>query len=191
MALIKFRGQNKEKLVSNPLLTSLALFFVLSFLWYLKTPGWYRYFFPIHLIALVFLPAALMFLIRRQGPIILFLSALAVFQAVHLGYSYKNLASGDSLTIGNFLNQQIGTGESVLVTSKPEVSYLLESSNLYQFIFINKQLVIGRNILEEKLTDYIVTGRRDDPFVLGSKELIESRYQLLREIGHYRVYKKQ
>ena len=47
----------KKEILSTQI--ALISFVVLNFLWYLKTPGWYRYFFPAHLVLFLFFPAGL------------------------------------------------------------------------------------------------------------------------------------
>ncbi len=190
----------RELLKSAPLVVGLAIFIALSFLWYLKTPGWYRYFFPIHILVILFFAPALDIVTKQLVPFfakekyarLLSISSvmvLIVFQAGFLVLHYNDFYSDRVLELQEYATDNIPKEASIFVASKPEAAFILDMPNLYQYIFINKNLIIGENILSQTQVDYLITGRAGDQFVLDNEELINRDYILAREMGYYRIYK--
>ncbi len=191
--LISFRRDKKF----GPLIFMLLSFVVLEFLWYLKTPGWYRTFFPAHILLIILFPASLFSITSHfkifSRPILKFfpyaiLSVLIVIQAGHLFLNYNALAANDVLLVKKYVAENIPRDASILVMSQPQITFVIDHKNLYQFIFIRKGVVIGKNTLGKNNPDYFIIGRDDKQFYEESKSIIESDYKLLQQIGHYKIY---
>lgn len=190
----------RELLKYSSLILGIAFFIAFSFFWYLKTPGWYRYFFSIHILVILFFVPAIDIMIKRFAlffkkekyawPLsVFFVTALIIFQAGFLLSHYNDFNSERVLELKEYAMDNIPKEAIVFVASKPEVAFILDMPNLYQYIFINKNLIIGQNILSQMRVDYLITDRAGDQFVLDNEELIDRDYILEREIGHYRIYK--
>lgn len=168
---------------------AILLFGLLAWLWYLKTPGWYRYFFSIHLLAIVFFVPALRFLFGRLSKVILLL--LFLVQASHLLLNYNTFSSRHAINAANFLNINVPAEASILVVSHPEVTYLLKHKNVSQFIYINKRLSIGTDYIVNKNLDYIITADSETDFLNKNAEILESSYYNENIFGHYIFFKKK
>jgi len=183
----------------NSVVGGFLIFMFISFLWYLKTPGWYRYFFPIHVLAILFFPASLMIVAERIGAYFqkerimktlgkAAIGALIIFQAGFLIINYNQFSSGDLPRLKDYAEKNISGDSSVFIINLPEAAFLLNDKNLYQYIFINEDLTI-KSDYQEHLTDYIIVGSADDKFILDNKNLIDFEYVLEQKIGRYNIYK--
>lgn len=176
------------------------IFIFISFLWYLKTPGWYRYFFSIHVLAILFFPASLAMVAERIGiyfqkeKIVKILGeaiigALIIFQAGFLIVNYNQFYNDSPLRLKEYVEKNIPENSSVFIVNLPEAAFLLNYKNLYQYIFINESLTIKSDI-KEYSSDYIIADSSDDKFILENRNLIDFEYVLEQKIGHYVIYKK-
>ena len=181
----------KRKYISeaHPLLLLFIVFVLLSFVWYLKTPGWYRYFYSIHVIVILFFPVALVSLFNKRRIAMFIFLGLFAFQTAYLLMNYNRFNSDNLLVLKNYIEEIVDDNESIFVVSKPEVVFILDHKNLYQLIFINKNLIIGEDVLQSESPDYLIMDYTDDFFFGKNKEFIDSRYAILKDMGHYRVYK--
>lgn len=168
---------------------ALWIFGALAWLWYLKTPGWYRYFFSIHLLAIIFFVPATRFIFGRLSKVILL--ALFLFQASHLLLNYNTFSSRHALNAANYLNANVPAEASILVVSHPEVTYLLKHNHVSQFIYINKRLSIGTDSLTDKNPDYIVTADSETDFLNKNHDVLYSTYSNGNIFGHYIFFKKK
>ncbi|MBI2627841.1 MAG: glycosyltransferase family 39 protein [Candidatus Niyogibacteria bacterium] len=183
----------------NSAVGGFLIFMLISFLWYLKTPGWYRYFFSIHVLAILFFPASLMIVVERTGAYFqkermikilgkAIIGALIIFQAGFLIINYNQFFRDDLLRLKDYAEKNISDDSSVFIMNLPEAAFLLNDKNLYQYIFINENLAI-KSDRPKRLMDYIIVGSSDDKFILGNKNLIDFEYVLEQKIGHYNIYK--
>lgn len=174
-SFISLKNKNL-RLISAPFL----IFIIFAFLWYLKTPGWYRYFFPAHVILILFFPAALTNIMSRFSAIAI-LSALIIFQAAFLFLNYNDSHGDDVLKLQAYAEDNLRGESAVFIDSLPEAGFVLTSENLYQRIFISERFEIGTKPADFN-ADYLIIGRSDE---------VGSDYDLTREIGHYRLYRQK
>lgn len=191
----------KGGLLNTPsVVTGFLIFIFVSFLWYLKTPGWYRYFFSIHVLAILFFPASLTAVAERAGVFFkkekivktlgeAIIGALIIFQAGFLVINYNQFYNDSLLRFKEYAEKNIPENSSVFIVNLPEAAFLLNYKNLYQYIFINENLAIKSDI-KEYPTDYIIANSSDDKFIFENKNLIDFEYVLEQKIGRYAVYKK-
>lgn len=180
-------SKKRRELSVSKAIIALFIFIALGFLWYLKTPGWYRYFFSIHLIALLLFPRALYILLPRLAP--LALSALVGVQVIYLFSHYNRFYSNEPTEVKNYLGERMDDTTVVFVASRPEIAFLLERGRIYQRVFISSRLAVGRDIVLQKEADYIVAGRDDGRFIGEHQEVLSRAYSIDAEIGHYRIYR--
>lgn len=188
-AAIVLLSKKRKELDVSKTVVALFIFVALGFVWYLKTPGWYRYFFSIHLVVLLLFPRALYTLAPRFAPWVL--AALLGVQSVYLVSNYNRFYSNEPMEVSNYLEERVNDTTTIFVASRPEVAFLLDHGKIYQRIFISKRLAVGQDIALQKEADYIVAGRDDEQFVNVHKEVLSSTYSIDTEIGHYLIYKKQ
>lgn len=179
-AFAAVRSETRQQNIILPV----CAFVLVSFIWYLKTPGWYRYFYSIHLLVIIFSVPLVLAYRPRFAPWIL--SCVLLVQGVYLVTHYTAYASDEVQNVARYL-ESVSDHGPVFVDSKPEVAYLIENSRLFQYIYINTKLQIGRPLHEIPPPAYVVTGRDTDLF--ESKGYTSLPYVLEREIGHYRIYK--
>lgn len=166
----------------------IALFFsVIMLLAYLKTPGWYRYFFPAHLLALLFLPAVLFGVFpfinkffRYKIPVSLLGYGLAImitFQFYQVGFS--SWVAGDygstrSKELRDYF-KDFPNNKSVFIYQATEVVAFLPSDNYYQFFRVSGQTLFGdRQILISAVPNEVIVSAK----VLEESKKYLSAYKL-------------
>ncbi len=122
----------------------LGLFILLTLLFYLKTPGWYRYFFPAHLVLFLFFPAALFRSVNRRSALVL-LSLFCIIQSALLVSTYDDplYYSREAEEMAERIMKSTAAGESVLFINKPSVALLLKDRAVFQYLEINPVLHFG------------------------------------------------
>jgi hypothetical protein len=136
------------------------IFSLLVLFFYLRTPGWYRYFFPAQIVILAYLPNSLFFLMSyftRAAPqnirrsIICLLLGLAAFQGYQTGFSSWVADYYDStrtLELTAYFKDW-GSEKSIFVYNAPEtIIFFPRDAVYYQFLEANKGRSIGRTELE-------------------------------------------
>lgn len=169
----------------------LLIFIALSFLWYLKTPGWYRYFYAIHVLVILLFPAAVLFLAERWNKRHFgagILSALILFQTIFLFTHYNQFAGDGVLRLKAYAEESLPKDASIFVASKPEVFFALPQENKAQYVFINENMIIGEEMLQGKAYEYLITGKENERFFVHNQEIIDTRYLFVEKVGGYRIY---
>lgn len=181
----------KKEVLSEQLV--LISFVILNFLWYLKTPGWYRYFFPAHLILFLFFPAGLKNVFSKRITIIVIIFFVTVQSFMLVSKRNESLYySSEAQDMAIYINSSINEDESVLVVNGPPVAFLLNGKNVEQYTRINSELVFAPKKLKENLddlnNDYVVVGSLiENDSKLGS--ILEDRFEKIKLINHYTLYK--
>lgn len=148
-------------------------FFVLFF--YLRTAGWYRYFFPAQIVTLIYFPAALFYLgawgdrifpeksslLKLLGTAVI--AGLVIFQAYQVGFdswvadSYQSTRSKE---LGAYFKAWDPVASLFIYNSPEVVTFLPRHSVYYQFLESNKRVILGQVELErisrERLADVVV-----------------------------------
>lgn len=149
--VIKFR--NKEKIYSSEI--AVLAFVALVLVAYLRTPGWYRYFFTAHAILFLFLPAAClriekMIHSRRHARTRhLALSILFLLFAVQLGYFIKKeyRYEKDYTELARIHLATIPAESSVIFYNAAELAFLYPHKNFFQYLYFNEGFELGKESL--------------------------------------------
>lgn len=193
-----FALQKKRELLKTPSpLIALTIFVLGSLAWYLKTPGWYRYFYSIHLIVLVLAPIAL-FAINlsrlnmnwRKGALI----ALIGVQTIITIQNADRFRSDAIFALANAASTLIPKDSPVFLAHVPEAAFVLPSDHLSQAIYINPTLSIGENnvlLSPTHLPPFVITALPGDVGVNAIEPVLQKEYETLWSKGHYRILKKR
>jgi len=173
---------------------TLISFILLNFVWYLKTPGWYRYFFPAHLVLFLFFPAGLkkIFSERIVLSIIIFFLAVQSFMLV----SKRNESlyySSEVQDFVSYINESTDIGEEILVINSPSVAFLLSHKSVLQYIRINPELVFATESVKkntESINSLYVTLGSLNEYDINIKDILDTDYKEIKNIGHYTLYKR-
>lgn len=164
--------------------------------WYLKTPGWYRYFFPAHVLVFLLVPGAL-FSLTKKRIMIYALSLLVLVQGCYLLTRPKlSLYNSDSAVRFSEMTEEImKPADSILVINSPSIAFLLEDREVYQFLQINPELYFGRDSIKNlkgKEYDYIVTsGPLENTALEFAQPLLGSIYKVVGSREKYTLYQRQ
>lgn len=165
----------------------LAIFILLTLAFYLKTPGWYRYFFPAHMILFLMFPAALI----SFGWKTVATGAIAMLAAFQLAFtiSQRNTAlyySDEAERASKYVVETTSPKDKILIINGPSVAFLMSGRQVYQYLQINPVLYFGKNDVENY--DYVaVYGAPLGVFT----DKLKSGHEIQKEIGHYALYKNR
>lgn len=180
----------------------LFLFIVVNILAFIRGPGWYRYFFPAHLVALAWLPAAV-FRIEQQfssarlrtygAPVAL--TILIIVQSGHFLTQrgtelYYNPAPRE---FAREIDRELGPDADIFIIHKPEIWFLLKNRKARQYMQMNEHIAFGRDIFANaSLPQYLVSGEPDqDPYLRTRKELLQGYYTRVRQNGPYVLFARK
>jgi len=181
----------KKEILSTQI--ALISFVVLNFLWYLKTPGWYRYFFPAHLVLFLFFPAGLKKIFPKK--IVFFIIIFFIVIQSFLLVAKRNeplYYSSEVQDMVAYVEDNIDAEGSILVVNGPPVAFLLSNTNLQQYVRINPELFFAPKRLKENIqdlnADYVVAGSLTevDNLIIN---ILESKFEKIKTVGHYTLYK--
>lgn len=174
----------------------LFAFILLNFLWYLKTPGWYRYFFPSHILLFLFFPQALMTLFNRK----VVLAALGSLFIIQTGYLLANsndplYNSDEAIRFSNYAMENTESNAKILVVNGPSVAFLLNGRQISQYLQINPMLFFGDDKMiadNQAIYDYIIVNRPVENILMPNfKNNLSAGYALANEMGHFMLYRKK
>lgn len=134
-----------------PLVEEALLFFsVLVLLAYLRTTGYYRYFFPAQVFVVLYLPASALYLVRGYGRLvpraaIACLCGLVLFQAYETAFRSWTAVHYDSTLTASFERYfaNVPLGEEIFVYQAPEAMTFAGAHPTYQFIQITPSISAG------------------------------------------------
>lgn len=173
---------------------ALAAFILLTLAFYLKTPGWYRYFFPAHMILFLIFPAALISLFNKKTAVVA-IAFLFLFQFTYT-ISQRNSSlynSDEAIVFSEYVEENTSKDAKVFVVNAPSIAFLLNNRQVYQYLQVNPELFFGRDSLEQsgQLYPYVITqGDLESLKFIGLTKTLNSQYRLEKEIGHYALYRK-
>lgn len=168
--------------------TPLYVFVFLSFLWWLKTPGYYRYFFPAEIILLMFFPASLKVFLRTIFGTylggyflrVVAIIALIVFQFYWLIFNSFSSTSGATKVI-SILNNNFKQSSEIFVLNSPEFGFGIEGHNFSQYFYYNPVNALGENALlraPDKLPQVVVYNTKNaKQLVSDFKNILDDNYR--------------
>lgn len=179
----------------HPALVMLGLFIGASLLWYVKTPGWYRYFYPAHLLVLILMPAAWWRLqIPRLGKAWkrFALVALILIQLIVTIQSRDRFRSDAFFALRDAV-QTYAPGKPLFLAHVPEAAFILPTDRLEQMIYIHPTLTLGVNRLEDEnnLPEVVVVSNPGEIGVDALEPILREHYRLLWNKSHYRLFEKR
>ena len=162
--LIKFRNKISQTLSSSEFI--IFSFIILNWITYLTGTGWYRYFFPAHVLLYLLFPAyilALSQIINKRfykKVLILIPIMLIIFQFYHLIF-----LSDTSFVVERTRNtdlkmalSEIDTSQKILFYNTIETSIFLRGDNYSQYLSMGDFLEAGnKNVTSDSNFDYILT----------------------------------
>lgn len=180
----------------------LLVFIALNIIFYLRTVGWYRYFFPAHILLLLLFPAALFDAIesvKRDGRLKIYLPVLifSLLLAAQAGTLWMNIQSSlyynpVPRNFSEMADRSIGVNDNVLVVEMPEIAFLLHGNRIWQRIHTNPHVVPDIDILKTNpYPEYIISQQWEEDEYLKTYLSLRSRYDLASEIGRYHLYRLQ
>lgn len=180
----------KKSGLLTPTEVILLTFAAINWLWYLKTPGWYRYFFTAHMVLLALFPAALLKIAPRKA-VVGVLAALIAFQvSFTIKHRYDSLYySNDAANVAEYLNNKPASGETILTLNEPSVAFLLQNPS-YQYLQINPALHFGESSLADKKGrrfDYVVARGLSNIGITNVEQILNAEYSAT-EFGAYTLY---
>ncbi|MCG2694397.1 glycosyltransferase family 39 protein [Candidatus Parcubacteria bacterium] len=163
-----------KKKIKISIAEKIAFIFVLFILVaYLRTLGWYRYFFPAHIVVLFFAPRYIKniadtFFRKYTYIIVAFiyvaLFSLGIYQigwGSWLAKQYNNTKTDEFQNY--FSNNDLGD-KSILLYNVPEAVVFLKTSNYYQYMLVQPEITRGASnlrLVENGLIDYILISNSD------------------------------
>src|SRR3989344_817615 len=176
----KRRGENIKEIE-----IIFAAFILLALAFYLKTPGWYRYFFPAHMVLFLIFHTALIYLFNKKTAIIL-ITFLFIFQFVYT-ISQRNTSiyySNEAEVFSGYVMETTAPKDKIFFINAPSVAFLIEGRQIYQYLQITPILYFGKTDIENY--NYIaVFGVGIDMF----SGALKANYKIQKQIGHYSLYK--
>lgn len=187
--------KNKEWNISSSE-SVIFIFIILNWLGYLNGTGWYRYFFPAHILLYLFFPMAMVYLaqiVHKEvfKKIILAIPvALILFQFYHLIF-----LSDTSFTVSRTRNielsdtlSKIGPDKKILFYDSIEAIIFLKNNNYSQYVALENFLIAGdKDALTHPTEDFILMDSRaknsDFSMRCYSKKSF-SKYFLFQKIDH-------
>ncbi len=175
---------------------AIIFFIVVTLGWYLKTPGWYRYFFPAHVLLFLVVPAALI-QARFRTMAFIFLSSLIVVQAGHAATKVDDplYYAPAPTSFAHLVEAQVPENATILTINTPSISFLLSDRPVYQFLQINPALFFGRAQLEDNrglAYDFIITsGSTADTALENIETVLAQQYVKIAGEDAYSLFKKK
>ena len=154
---------------------------------FLRTAGFYRYFFLAQFWAVVyFLPSLEIYSRRLSWRIVLeiFMLSLVLFQFYQLMYKSwvaNYWESTQTIELKSALPALV-SGKTVFVYQAPEVVTFLPDNNYYQFLVVEPRIIIGTsslNLAKQKRPEIIITGLADKTF---------SDYRLVSHLNRFFIW---
>ena len=170
--------------VSEWILLSFSILVLASFL---RTPGWYRYFFPAHVIFMILAPVALARLNltgRFRGLSIGIIAVLIIVQGVYLVTHIDRFNSAEWRELRDFIESR--ANEGILYYNVPQGAFFSPKENYYQILTIREGLAYGQDLASDSSPfNIIISGGGNDPGYV--KKLFPS-FEESRHIGGYYIY---
>ncbi len=175
----------------HPAILTLGVLTALTLVWYIRTPGWYRYQHPIHLLALLFFPIAL-WRIRFAWIRPWMRSALlGLLIAIQLPMTIRGIDTYRSLALHRIPHEipKIVGEDRVFLAHIPEAAVVLPFDRIEQAVFINPRLTIGHDrFAVGDLPRFVLVSPPDGVGVPPIEPILQSQYPLRWTGGHYRLF---
>ena len=174
-------------------------FILLNVIWFLKTPGWYRYLFPAQLAVVVLFPAMVVrvgeFLPRSRWwqtlpglAVVTLLLAQSVHFVLNRGTTlYFNPAPRQ---FAAELARQVPSGATLFFIDQPELWFLYPGI-AGQYLQMNPYVAFGQDIFKTKqFPQYIVNDNpEENAYLAEHRQEFARKYQLVERFQKYQLFK--
>ncbi len=178
---------------SIPLAEEALLFFsILVFLAYLRTAGYYRYFFPAQVFALLYLPQSLWYLVGKRSQlfsrvVIVGLCGLILFQAYETAFRSWTATHYNSTRTEALQKYfaSVPAEEEIFVYQAPEVVPFLDGRPVYQYVEITPSIRAGSQqarLVQSGGVQWVFT---PEDFFIAHRDTLFERYTIMEKIDSY------
>ena len=183
---------------------------LLGFLYFLRSPGWFKYLLPLQLILFLFLPAALTVIaerLQRFAPLpfsrlrtatvaTIIVVLLAGMQLVQLMYFSDIYHGTDAQNVASHLKERMSEDDTFAFIHASPVAMFFPVEQKYSFFVVNEDLAVGKNPLDFSIRDlptYIVMPREgltefSAAFDEAHMQYLREEYSLEITYGRFNVY---
>lgn len=180
----------RQKAVTEFTLLSL-LFVFFSVIYFVRSPGWFRYLFPAHIILLMLAPFSIHALCEKKkfrfGTLLVI--AFIVIQAINFVY-FPSLGSSNSLErMVTYLNRITPEDKKIFIINDPLLGAFIEPQKKYHIFQLTGVPVHGTNQLENAPKDlpYIIIYRNYIPenkqFLEPHQDILATQYHTIDNLG--------
>ncbi|HEY4526922.1 MAG TPA: hypothetical protein VJK53_03705 [Candidatus Paceibacterota bacterium] len=187
-----------------------SLYGLLGFLYFLRSPGWFKYLLPLQLILFLFLPSALAIIIdrfQRFAPEIVskissakiatvIVVLLVSMQVIQLTYFSDIYHGTDAQNVATYLKERMLENDTIAFIHASQVAMFFPAEKKYSFFVVNEDLAVGKNPLrfsQDELATFIVMPREglsdfSSEFNEERVQVLEYEYELEATYGRFNVY---
>lgn len=173
-----------EKLKS--LYNFVLIYSLFAFGYYLRSPGWLRYILVAELLILFLLPHTLFTIGKKQKLTTALIISLSLIQLFHLLTGANIYYSDAAIQTSTFLNGQF-LDKSIGVLDSLNLAVLLKNNQRFLVVEMAGVPQIGVNPLFRKPLPDIIVSDSENKFLNEGLGIIQSNYQLIKEINGYLV----
>ncbi len=145
----------------------ITTFIILDIIFYTKTVGWYRYFFPAHIFALFLFPGAFLEIRRhwslpqwiKMRGVHLVIIALCAAQSINLLLHLRDSVYFDPepRRLAKAVSRLVPKDAPLLVIDNPALAFLIDHELMYQYVRLSVQILVGENLRQDNnLPSYIL-----------------------------------
>ncbi len=189
ITLFIFKNYRLTELKFRKLYVFTFIYIAFLIIYFLRSPGWFRYLLPLELLTLIFLYPILSIDKKRLGLYItIFLILLNIGQLFLFRGDVKDTSPQDTASYITNLKQSVG------IINALEVSSLIPTEQRYQVVKYVGVPELGFNPLlfeDTSRTQIIVFKSADNPMVVPHQNILDTYYQPLNQIGSYRIYRRK
>lgn len=170
----------------------LLFFSVLICIAYLRTMGYYRYFFPAQIFTLLYLPQSLWYLVGQRGRlfshiVIVFLCGLILFQTYETTFRSWTAMHYDSARTETLT--RVATlfppEENVFIYQAPEIVPFMAGHSIYQYVEITPSIRAGERYISIVLSGEVQRVITPADFFRAHQTDIFSYYDISKEMDSY------
>lgn len=178
----------------RPVVIFYLVYSSLVVLYFLRSPGWFRYLLPAQLLTFIFIYYGVRVLVHkiREGMSIPLLGhsmicvLLVFFQVYVLFFRSHIFPSTKPLEVISFFKTHPAQSTGLINVS--EVAAFIDPSVRYQLIDDIRQFGVNPFTLpQDKLLHYVLI-TDESSYLIQNAEILETHYQLIQQIGKYQIY---
>lgn len=190
--LLYLKKRRGEEITETEII--LGIFTLLTLAFYLKTPGWYRYFFPAHVILFLLFPYALSYIFNRKVAIFSVLLLFIVQGGMLVSKRHDSLYYSDEATrFSKEVMAETPSDSDILFINSPSAAFLISGRESYQYLQINEERHIGHasllNIANTPFSYLVISEPLPETKITDLTKALEEEYALVKTLGHLSLFK--